>query len=180
MKIMNTMTIKKQVLKMKQSQTGHTLWKQEWDTTKDTFNKPIPVGQICKEIWNNLERRATKLAKKQKRLNTVCSSPIHKMRVQNILLYSFTINKLTKYYRNAVINNVSDISAVSYTHLDVYKRQLLARALYDLSNQTLIWQPQIAKHVPGRPHCSGAVSYTHLDVYKRQLQCILFEMIYTY
>ena len=49
--------------------------------------------------------------------------------------------------------------AVSYTHLDVYKRQLL-------------WRSQ-RLHQKGRRdrfgnHAAAPVSYTHLDVYKRQ------------
>ena len=45
------------------------------------------------------------------------------------------------------------IKAVSYTHLDVYKRQGLPRP-----------RPVVARGVRGLE----AVSYTHLDVYKRQ------------
>ena len=43
------------------------------------------------------------------------------------------------------------LEAVSYTHLDVYKRQDLQRAGITFSHQAF-----------------DAVSYTHLDVYKRQ------------
>ena len=52
---------------------------------------------------------------------------------------------------------------VSYTHLDVYKRQLILRT-----------QPHCRSKIK-RPACRSvgvittAVSYTHLDVYKRQL-----------
>ena len=46
----------------------------------------------------------------------------------------------------------SPAKAVSYTHLDVYKRQILNRA---------------KKHFLMRQRVN-AVSYTHLDVYKRQ------------
>ena len=50
----------------------------------------------------------------------------------------------------------NDIEPVSYTHLDVYKRQ----ARWHLAEQQLVGsQTQNRK----------AVSYTHLDVYKRQL-----------
>ena len=45
------------------------------------------------------------------------------------------------------------VEAVSYTHLDVYKRQALARAVLG----------QRIAQIGFRP-----VSYTHLDVYKRQ------------
>ena len=67
------------------------------------------------------------------------------------------------------------IIAVSYTHLDVYKRQVVfCNAPED--------NPFMAGafHGPGEPDCvinvgvSGpgvAVSYTHLDVYKRQ-ECL--------
>ena len=46
---------------------------------------------------------------------------------------------------------IKGVIAVSYTHLDVYKRQ--------------IWYCIIFS---GTVLCFGAVSYTHLDVYKRQ------------
>ena len=46
---------------------------------------------------------------------------------------------------------VITLTAVSYTHLDVYKRQLSGRA--DQHQRQLL----------------AAVSYTHLDVYKRQV-----------
>ena len=50
---------------------------------------------------------------------------------------------------------------VSYTHLDVYKRQRVCRALPGADEG--------ADHrLPDREAVS-AVSYTHLDVYKRQL-----------
>ena len=42
--------------------------------------------------------------------------------------------------------------SVSYTHLDVYKRQVL----------------KFSKMSSGVPRCPSPVSYTHLDVYKRQ------------
>ena len=48
--------------------------------------------------------------------------------------------------------------AVSYTHLDVYKRQAYARCAF---------QPAQAAIGPGF-RGAGPVSYTHLDVYKRQ------------
>ena len=46
------------------------------------------------------------------------------------------------------------MDAVSYTHLDVYKRQEYPGAVAVLRQQG--------------EHVIGAVSYTHLDVYKRQ------------
>ena len=54
------------------------------------------------------------------------------------------------------------IMSVSYTHLDVYKRQVLD-AIGQIKDQNLEYETS----------CSGikefdAVSYTHLDVYKRQ------------
>ena len=65
-------------------------------------------------------------------------------------------------------------NAVSYTHLDVYKRQLHATVLGAASQQvtlsgSTIWAEDSQlplKNVPVvEPH---PVSYTHLDVYKRQ------------
>ena len=57
---------------------------------------------------------------------------------------------------SAVVHALNE-EAVSYTHLDVYKRQLRCR-----------WGPG---HGRPRRACPGTlrpVSYTHLDVYKRQ------------
>ena len=52
---------------------------------------------------------------------------------------------------------------VSYTHLDVYKRQLQALfGLFLMVSAALLWR-QAAQPAP------GTVSYTHLDVYKRQV-----------
>ena len=69
--------------------------------------------------------------------------------------------------------------SVSYTHLDVYKRQLLPRAGVSLVPTT---EPisgdvltaagtAVSGGLPavGSP-AGAAVSYTHLDVYKRQIQ----------
>ena len=65
------------------------------------------------------------------------------------------------------------ISSVSYTHLDVYKRQVkeelksggAKRASTKAKNISLR-----AKKAKGKARCDDitAVSYTHLDVYKRQ------------
>ena len=51
--------------------------------------------------------------------------------------------------------------AVSYTHLDVYKRQLVGVAVLQVK-------------LVGQTAVEGAVSYTHLDVYKRQGVLLLF------
>ena len=67
-----------------------------------------------------------------------------------------------------IISNVSgvpiyeQIKPVSYTHLDVYKRQLCDLAVYRGGKRPsgLLLGPLWNQ--------SGAVSYTHLDVYKRQ------------
>ena len=50
-----------------------------------------------------------------------------------------------------------DTSTVSYTHLDVYKRQVLCNP----------WMGTVYP-IGGRGERFQAVSYTHLDVYKRQ------------
>ena len=51
---------------------------------------------------------------------------------------------------------------VSYTHLDVYKRQGEKKYTYRLSSCTCLAGDVIGDY-------SFAVSYTHLDVYKRQV-----------
>ena len=53
--------------------------------------------------------------------------------------------------------------AVSYTHLDVYKRQAKGKA-EGLSGSD--WRMLL---LPTFHAGAGAVSYTHLDVYKRQI-----------
>ena len=53
-----------------------------------------------------------------------------------------------------------DIGAVSYTHLDVYKRQ-------EYSDATAEPLPPMLHQAPA-PDGAVPVSYTHLDVYKRQ------------
>ena len=50
-------------------------------------------------------------------------------------------------------------ATVSYTHLDVYKRQRMPRRLAP---------PIPPKNDNGTEMTSAPVSYTHLDVYKRQ------------
>ena len=61
------------------------------------------------------------------------------------------------------------VQAVSYTHLDVYKRQLLLSGGQSLF---LFRLPLIAVAIAYYSETStiSAVSYTHLDVYKRQIQ----------
>ena len=66
-----------------------------------------------------------------------------------------------------------EMDPVSYTHLDVYKRQLLERLGYmteDVKERRL---DGISKKISNYKKLAeelGAVSYTHLDVYKRQGQ----------
>ena len=68
--------------------------------------------------------------------------------------------------------------AVSYTHLDVYKRQLLMRTIFSqngIVNTLLLNAGIIEKAIPFWSNTMlarvmvVAVSYTHLDVYKRQV-----------
>ena len=58
---------------------------------------------------------------------------------------------------------------VSYTHLDVYKRQVLAVVLVGVIAATYY-------HMMVRIRRSYAVSYTHLDVYKRQVYIFKVEL----
>ena len=61
---------------------------------------------------------------------------------------------------------------VSYTHLDVYKRQAYNNILLQAGNDELGKRKEItgmeAEAIDGVMYSYGAVSYTHLDVYKRQ------------
>ena len=78
------------------------------------------------------------------------------------------------YRRDKFLRNVTTLQfvdrtkytiPVSYTHLDVYKRQILAAV-------PPAWNVRSVNCVPGSPiDCAAItpVSYTHLDVYKRQL-----------
>ena len=59
------------------------------------------------------------------------------------------------------------VEPVSYTHLDVYKRQTYDYVFFDL-NPSFALYTQIALAATDR---LIPVSYTHLDVYKRQHQC---------
>ena len=59
------------------------------------------------------------------------------------------------------------IEPVSYTHLDVYKRQLPEPGCSS---------PTRATSSTAMPRCRTTVSYTHLDVYKRQdVQSVKFN-----
>ena len=64
---------------------------------------------------------------------------------------------------------LNSISAVSYTHLDVYKRQVLCGANTLHNNHPEIDALNVFP-VPDGDTGTNTVSYTHLDVYKRQMQ----------
>ena len=63
-------------------------------------------------------------------------------------------------------------AAVSYTHLDVYKRQNLFR-----SRLFLCAPAAFCLCAALLCACSAPVSYTHLDVYKRQLPSDIFVIV---
>ena len=63
---------------------------------------------------------------------------------------------------------MESLDAVSYTHLDVYKRQAwMEREKEALTEIAQAHEFEIISLGGGRPHMEP-VSYTHLDVYKRQ------------
>ena len=76
-----------------------------------------------------------------------------------------------------IYKRVMTPEAVSYTHLDVYKRQQNDSADYFLGGRDATWiaiGASIFASNIGSEHLiglagAGAVSYTHLDVYKRQV-----------
>ena len=49
--------------------------------------------------------------------------------------------------------------AVSYTHLDVYKRQVQERGLYFWSQFDAKYTPLLAMHDPGEPDLNGGLVY---------------------
>ena len=68
------------------------------------------------------------------------------------------------------------VKTVSYTHLDVYQRQILFRKLYEDNALGKLSDEQFAFLTSGYDEEKktltrriAAVSYTHLDVYKRQV-----------
>ena len=67
--------------------------------------------------------------------------------------------------KNGTDRNKFNIQPVSYTHLDVYKRQGKERKA--LTEQIQRTEKEIAEKL------DKPVSYTHLDVYKRQFIRIL-------
>ena len=73
------------------------------------------------------------------------------------------------------------VTSVSYTHLDVYKRQEYIKELNELAHQEDTTRPTTsASNQMGDLNFitdaiawnryDGSVSYTHLDVYKRQVR----------
>ena len=65
------------------------------------------------------------------------------------------------------------VEAVSYTHLDVYKRQQLLSAEGSLADRAVddvgLVETVLDLTSLGLLNSLGTVSYTHLDVYKRQV-----------
>ena len=55
--------------------------------------------------------------------------------------------------------------AVSYTHLDVYKRQVV---LHSVVNRLMANKKELKDYYYSPESAYEPVSYTHLDVYKRQ------------
>ena len=70
---------------------------------------------------------------------------------------------------------VDELAAVSYTHLDVYKRQaykgeVSMYKLNDIHNSDVGNKGNFEKMVISEADRVKPVSYTHLDVYKRQVE----------
>ena len=59
--------------------------------------------------------------------------------------------------------------SVSYTHLDVYKRQSLSKFVANIKDALAAGDMKKAQEICDKQRGSVAVSYTHLDVYKRQI-----------
>ena len=76
----------------------------------------------------------------------------------------------TQIYAETVFPVQPVLATVSYTHLDVYKRQLILRAIVGISDADTGIDPCF---VDIKSTTVEPVSYTHLDVYKRQLLCYI-------
>ena len=61
-----------------------------------------------------------------------------------------------------------EAAPVSYTHLDVYKRQAPVELVDDVGVVCDLFRRVTQGQIQQRPLLVVAVSYTHLDVYKRQ------------
>jgi len=81
--------------------------------------------------------------------------------------------------QNAAVLNYLGYMPVSYTHLDVYKRQglhnALAVALIGCARGML--RRGIEPRTQHVVRVGGAVSYTHLDVYKRQGERLVVDVV---
>ena len=80
-----------------------------------------------------------------------------------IMFCSFDkVPMILRLYGNARAIHANDGESVSYTHLDVYKRQICHKQnLPMFIVMKKFWNMKVM-------NANGAVSYTHLDVYKRQ------------
>ncbi|QCD78068.1 transcription factor [Vigna unguiculata] len=74
--------------------------------------------------------------------------------------------------------NPHSYNPVSYTHLDVYKRQVMENAFHMQTSSSSGASSQFSdvQPLPFNPHSYNPVSYTHLDVYKRQVMENAFHM----
>ena len=74
--------------------------------------------------------------------------------------------------RYPIIALVTCLTTVSYTHLDVYKRQALACGPgMGVSHEALVLLENACQlELPLVLDADAPVSYTHLDVYKRQIE----------
>ena len=63
---------------------------------------------------------------------------------------------------SSLLEVIVSIKPVSYTHLDVYKRQSLYNTCFKLPSAERTYDSTST-------FCCETVSYTHLDVYKRQV-----------
>ena len=67
--------------------------------------------------------------------------------------------------------NNAQLKPVSYTHLDVYKRQVLVLRIMSLAMRPNEVNTEVQYDCKVRHQAVISVSYTHLDVYKRQTIC---------
>ena len=108
---------------------------------------PFKETSLVVELFTQTHGRVTAVAKGARRPRSAIRGML-----QTFQQFSAT------WSGKAELKNLHGLESVSYTHLDVYKRQPLRRQ-YAIRNEAA------ARH--------DTVSYTHLDVYKRQcLACV--------
>ena len=82
--------------------------------------------------------------------------------------HSVAAQSIEQFLAAFLVAHTDGIDPVSYTHLDVYKRQLPIKAAKASLDTTYAVGETSTENDPAGEAVPEPVSYTHLDVYKRQ------------